>query len=169
MQEPKEQVLPDSLSGVSWRNALAGLLCLLGLLQIAGYLFHLPRLERFGRATGASPLPVVFCSMGGFEPYAADFRLEFENRSGARATVDGRSHLWPRLPGTVRRQIYRTALSYTPILPKQIWAPIVCYGIRGPLQQAFSLPADITKIHFQIQTNIKNQLKQWTIDLICEK
>src|SRR5947209_11953259 len=65
----------------------AGALLALGLLQMTGDVFHLPKLKAIAAASAASPAPRVFSSVKGLETYSTQFFVEWTDTDGAFHSV----------------------------------------------------------------------------------
>jgi hypothetical protein len=89
----------------------------IGLLQMAGDLFHSPLLKGVGAATAASPAPKVFCAVRGLETYSTHFYVEWMDRDGTPRSVQLTSEVYRHLDGPYnRRNVYGAALAYGPVL-----------------------------------------------------
>ncbi len=99
----------------------AGLLLLVGLLQMTGDVLGITALKGIGAATGASPAPKVFSAVRGFETYAARFHLEWTDRDGSPRSLELTPAVYGRVEGPYnRRNVYGAALAYGPVLPPEI-------------------------------------------------
>ena len=79
-------------------------LLLLGVLQMAGELAHLPALKGIGAATAASPAPKVFSAVRGLETYSTRFYLEWTHRDGRAQELELTPELYSRLRGPYNRR-----------------------------------------------------------------
>lgn len=96
----------------------AGLLLVLGLVQMIGDAVGSSALRGLGAASGLAPAPRVFTSFAGFEPYSTRFSLEWRVRDDdgvvSLPLTPGR---YARLAGPYnRRNIYGAALAGGPVL-----------------------------------------------------
>src|SRR5215467_9112261 len=89
----------------------------IGLLQMAGDVFHLPALKGIGAATTASPAPRVFSSVRGLETYSTHFFLEWTDRDNWENSLQLTPELYAQLRGPYnRRNVYGAVLAYGPVL-----------------------------------------------------
>lgn len=96
---------------------VAGLLLVVGLLQIAGDLSGLTPMRALGAAWGASPAPKVFSVARGLETYSTRFFLEWRDKRGEQHSLRLTPELYSRLRGPYnRRNVYGAVLAYGPIL-----------------------------------------------------
>src|SRR5581483_2243312 len=96
---------------------LALVLLIVGLLQMAGDLLHLPALKALGAATGASPAPKVFTAVRGMETYSTRFYLEWTDCRGIAHELELTPEIYQRLVGPYnRRNVYGAALAGGPVL-----------------------------------------------------
>jgi hypothetical protein len=90
---------------------------LLGLLQMAGDLLHVPAMKGVGAASMISPAPKVFSSVKGLETYSTRTFLEWTDRMGESHSLLFDSQLYAKLQGPYnRRNVYGAALAYGPVL-----------------------------------------------------
>ncbi|MDP3938811.1 MAG: hypothetical protein Q8R92_11860 [Deltaproteobacteria bacterium] len=102
---------------LSKAGAAAAFLLVLGLLQMTGDMLQLPRLKALGAVTGASPAPKVFSSIQGLETFSTKFFIDYEDASGAIASVALTPALYAGVRGPYnRRNVYGAALAYGPVL-----------------------------------------------------
>ena len=104
-------------AGRRFSGVAAGGLLVLGLLQMAGHVLHLPALAGIAAATAASPAPKVFSTVRGLETFSTRFYV-------AGHTSDGRELMWPITPERYaglegpynRRNVFGALLAYGPVL-----------------------------------------------------
>jgi hypothetical protein len=95
----------------------AAVLLSIGLLQMAGDVFHLPVLKALAAATAASPAPKVFSSVQGLETYSTRFFIEWTAIDDTVHSVEITPQRAAGLRGPYnRRNVYGAVLSYGPIL-----------------------------------------------------
>jgi hypothetical protein len=117
----------------------AGLLLIVGLLQMAGDLTERLVSEPAGKiiravglATMASPAPRVFSSHKGLETYSTRFFLFWHDRAGSKHELELTPEAYARLRGPYnRRNVYGAALAYGPVLPPQLREPVMKYAVCG--------------------------------------
>lgn len=129
-------------------------LIVLGLISMTGYLLgHLGfegvsrALKGVGMASMASPLPIVFSDVRGFETFAATFWVTAYFSDGSFRRVEVTPKLYSKLKGPYnRRNVYGAAISYGPRLPEDVWKSILSYGVcrEGPLAKLFNETAQIS-------------------------
>jgi hypothetical protein len=99
------------------RNAVAVALLVVGLLQMAADLLHLPALKGIAAATTASPAPKVFSAVRGLETYSTHFFIEWTDQNGAEHSLQLTPEVYARLRGPYnRRNLYGAVLAYGPVL-----------------------------------------------------
>lgn len=134
------------------RIASIGLL-VLGLLQMAGDVLHLPLLKGFGLATAASPAPKVFSAVRGLETYSTQFYLQWTDVQGSFHSVE----LTPEMNSYVRgpynrRNIFGAVLAYGPVLvsdprSRPMFDEVASYALcgRAPLLRELGIdPATVS-------------------------
>jgi len=93
------------------------LLLVLGLLQMAGDVLHLPAIKGLAAATAASPAPKVFSAVRGLETYSSRFFLEWTDKLGHFQSVEITPERARGLRGPYnRRNVYGAVLAYGPIM-----------------------------------------------------
>jgi hypothetical protein len=159
-------------SGLRWRNRTALILCLIGCLQMAGYITGSAVLRGIGAASAAAPLPKVFSDVDGLETFASEFTLRYRSSDGTLAEMPITPALYGRLAGPYnRRNVYGAALSYAPRLPRELWEPVYCYGLglQGPLRTELGLGPDATGISVTIRTRTRGRSDEWTLEPPCRE
>lgn len=95
----------------------AGVLALVGTVQMLGEVLGVPALRGVGAATGSSPMPKVFTAHEGFETYSSEFVLAWTDHDGVRNTMRLTPANYRGLRGPYnRRNAYGAAISYAPVL-----------------------------------------------------
>jgi hypothetical protein len=131
----------------------ASVLLLIGLLQVAGDLLHLPALKGMGAATGVSPAPKVFTAVRGMEAYSTRFHLEWTDRRGNPHELLLTPDLYHRLAGPYnRRNMYGAVLAGGPVIATdqrtaEMYRSVSEYALCGeaPLLRELGIdPAEIT-------------------------
>jgi hypothetical protein len=118
-------------------NKAALCLLIVGLLQMAGDVLHVPVLKAIGAATVASPAPKVFSAVRGLETYSSRFFLEWTDRSGEQHSVQLTPEMYARLAGPYnRRNVYGAALAYGPVLvtdprTQPMFRSVISYALCG--------------------------------------
>jgi hypothetical protein len=156
--------------GLLARNAAAVALLVVGSSQLAGYLLGFQALRGIGAATAAAPFPKVFSDVRGFETFSARFTLMYEVPGGATVEREVTPELYARLRGPYwRRNVYGAALSYGPRLPREIWEPVFCYGLRpgGPLRRDLGVPEDALHPRVRIETRTRGRDDRWVLEPAC--
>jgi hypothetical protein len=138
------------------RNLAAVILLGIGVMQMAGEIFHLPVLSGIGAAIVAAPAPKVFSAVRGFETYSTRFFLEWQAQQAQdkRTDVVHSLELTPaistRLAGPYnRRNVYGAALAYGPVLAmnpdmRPMLEAVMDYAFCGkaPLLQELGIDPD---------------------------
>ena len=129
---------------------LAATICVIGTLQIAGYLTGSRALRGAGLATGISPFPKVFCEADGYEPFAATFSLTDDK--GQNIAINAERYSQLRGPYQ-RRNVYGAALAYAPRLPDDLRDHLFAKVLlpESPLAEELNLP-DLRNPKIQIRT-----------------
>lgn len=92
-------------------------LLVLGLLQMAADILHVPALKAMAAATAASPAPKVFSAVRDLETYSTNFFVEWTDGEGRFHSVEITPARYERLRGPYnRRNTYGAVLAYGPIL-----------------------------------------------------
>lgn len=107
-----------------------------GCLQMLGWALEIPSLTALGKASVASPLPLVFSSHDGLETFSQKFTLILHSPEGEATRIPLDAARYARLEGAYnRRNTWGAALSYGPILdsknPKTLQA-VLHYGLCSP-------------------------------------
>ena len=141
----------------------------IGLLQIIGYTLRIKSLRGIGAAMGSSPLPIVFTEVKGVETFAADFYLQYMDSSGQKKEIQITPELYGKLKGPYnRRNVYGAAISYGPVLKKDIWESVLQYGLcRKVLIKEMGLPINGTSYAIRIKTSTAGRKKEWLLSPSC--
>jgi hypothetical protein len=93
------------------------LLLVLGVLQMAGDVLHVPALKGLAAATAASPAPKVFSAVRGLETYSSRFFIEWTDTAGNFHSVEINPERAARLRGPYnRRNVFGAVLAYGPVM-----------------------------------------------------
>jgi hypothetical protein len=152
------------------RSAVALVIGVVGCMQMIGYVSGNVALRGIGAATAASPLPKVFSDVDGLETFASEFTLRYRRSDGTFIETAITPELYGRLAGPYnRRNVYGAALSYAPRLPRELWEPVFCYGLRpeGPLRAELGLSAGVSDISVRIRTRTRGRSDTWTLEPSC--
>jgi hypothetical protein len=156
--------------GLLARNVAAAVLLAAGSLQLAGHLLGVPAIRGVGAATAAAPFPKVFSDVRGFETFSARFTLVYETPGGVTVEREVTPELYGRLRGPYwRRNVYGAALSYGPRLPREVWEPVFCFGLRpgGPLRTDLDVPEDALRPRVRIETKTRGRDDAWVLEPAC--
>ncbi len=147
-------------------NIAALLLLAVGLTQIIGYITGVRTLRGLGAASATAPFPKVFSALQGYETFAAEFTIVYESgKHTVRQPIT--PELYENLIGPYnRRNVYGAALSYGPRLPRKLWEPVFCHGLKpgGTFYSEFGLPNDAQRIRVEIRSKTKGQERTWILD-----
>lgn len=92
-------------------------LLVLGLLQMAADLLHVPAIRGLAAATAASPAPKVFSAVRGLETYSTRFFVEWTDKTGQPHSVEITPERAEGMRGPYnRRNVYGAVLAYGPIM-----------------------------------------------------
>jgi hypothetical protein len=161
---------PTDRRALRWRNRAALAICVVGCLQMTGYVTGSITLRGIGAATAASPLPKVFSDVDGLETFASEFTLHYREPGGTLLDTAITPELYGRLTGPYnRRNVYGAALSYAPRLPRELWEPVFCYGLApdGPLRAELGLSSAVSDIAVTIRTRTRGRSDAWTLKSPC--
>jgi hypothetical protein len=101
------------------RRVALSLLAIIASLQMVGDLSGSLALKALGAATGASPAPKVFCSVGGYEAFSARFELGWKDDAGRAHGVIVSPEIYARMKGPYnRRNVYGAVLAGGPLLER---------------------------------------------------
>jgi hypothetical protein len=154
------------MNALTWRDAAAVVLLLLGLTQMTGDLLGNRALKGIGAASATAPCPKVFCDVNGLEGFASTFTLQLETNSGHAGEVEITPEIYSRLHGPYnRRNAYGAAMSFAPKLPPDLWQSVYDYGWRenGPLRAELDVPNDIWSVTTIIRTQTRGRHEVWKL------
>lgn len=142
---------------------------IIGLLQIIGYLSRIKIIRGIGVALCSSPLPIVFTEVKGIETFASDFYIEFTNEKGEQEVFQITSGLYSKLNGPYnRRNIYGAAISYGPLLKKELWEAVLNYGLcKKVLLAEMGLPQTGKDYSIRIKTKTAGRNNEWILKPDC--
>jgi hypothetical protein len=158
--------------GLSWRNRAAVALCLVGGIQMAGFVTGSAALRGIGAATAVAPLPRVFSDVDGLETFASDFTLRYREADGTVVVMPITPAVYGNLGGPYnRRNVYGAALSYAPRLPRPLWESVYCHGLApaGPLRTELGIASDVTDISVTIRTRTRGRDDVWILEAACTR
>jgi hypothetical protein len=156
------------------------LLLVVGLLQMAGDILHLPSLKALGLATAASPAPKVFSAVQGLETYSTRFYIDWTDANQQAHSTEITPELNSRIRGPYnRRNVYGAVLAYGPILvsnpqSRTMFEAVARYALCGkaPLLGELGIdPANISgTVHIRLEPRLGARLKglPLTLEPQCE-
>ncbi|MBT8348118.1 MAG: hypothetical protein HKP62_01560 [Sulfurovum sp.] len=144
---------------------LSLLLVFVGLIQSLGHITGNKTIKQLGLITVASPLPIVFTHQKGFlETFALDFTLVYE-----KGTKEERIKITPELYAQLDkpynyRNVLGAAISYGPILPKELVGSVLDYAFITPgvLSKSFHL-GEIKNASLELHSKTKNENKNYVL------
>ena len=146
---------------------LSFLLVGIGLLQPLGYLTGNKTIKNLGLVTVASPLPIVFTQQKGFlETFALDFTLVYE-QDHKEKRIKITPELYAQLDKPYNyRNVLGAAISYGPILPKDLVGSVLDYAFINPgvLSKAFHL-GEIKNASLELHSKTKNENKHYVLPI----
>jgi len=93
------------------------LLLVIGVLQMAGDLLHIPAIKGIAAATAASPAPKVFSVARGLETYSSRFYVDWTDKAGLRHSEEITPHRASGLRGPYnRRNVFGAVMAYGPVM-----------------------------------------------------
>ena len=154
-------------------NLFYFLLLALGLAQVFGKVFQFPSLQQLGYISAASPLPLVFTDIYGYETFASDYELEYTTVSGHKGKITKMDRKYfsalaapHNLKGT-----YSIAIAYIPIFPENMIKSVLECGYcnKGRLAKAIGIEEPLQEVVLNIKTKTAGRNKQWRFVLKCDK
>ena len=146
---------------------LSILLVLVGLLQSIGYVTQSKTLRQLGLLSVASPLPIVFTEQKGFlETFALDFNLVYEEAEGEK-NIQITPALYAKLDKPYNyRNVLGAAISYGPILPKELVNSVLGYAFVSPatVSKAFGLK-QMSNARIELTSKTKNVDKKYILSI----
>jgi len=146
---------------------LSTLLVLVGLLQSIGYVVQSKTIKQLGLLTVASPLPIVFTEQKGFlETFALDFNLRYEE-NGIEKSIKITPTLYAKLDKPYNyRNVLGAAISYGPILPKELVSSVLGYAFVSPatVSKAFGIK-EMQNAQIELSSKTKNVNKKYILNL----
>lgn len=151
------------------RRFLYILIITTGLLQVMGYLTNIKMIRNLGMATASSPLPIVFTEIKGVETFASDFFIQYTDTNEIRKEIKITPEIYSKLKGPYnRRNIYGAAISYGPVLKKELWQAVFNYGLcRQVLQEEMELPLSGKKYSIKVKTKTSGRSDVWDLKYDC--
>ena len=152
------------------RKTLYIVIVLIGFLHIIGYLSGVKVIRSIGAITAASPLPIVFTEVKGIETFASDFYLTWTNEDNSKEEILMTPALYSKIKGPYnRRNVFGAAIAYGPVLPKEIYEPILNYGLcKNVLEEELDLKIDKESFSVLLKTRTKGRNNQWTLNTKCQ-
>jgi hypothetical protein len=115
------------------KNLLYLALVGLGFLQMLGFVTKQKAIRGIGTVSVASPLPLVFTSVNGYETFSPDFYFEYLDPAGTWQEVKITPEIYSQLQAPYQyRNVLGAAISYGPVLPESLWQPILHYAFVDP-------------------------------------
>lgn len=133
------------------KNLLYLALVSLGFLQMLGFLTQQKAIRGIGTVTVASPLPLVFSSVKGYETFSPNFFFEYLDSKGTWQKVKITPEIYSQLKAPYQyRNVLGAAISYGPILPESLWQPILHHAFVDPGNALSILDLDAVPIQRKI-------------------
>ena len=146
---------------------LSILLVCIGLVQSLGHITGNKTIKSLGLITVASPLPIVFTQQKGFlETFSLDFTLVYEEENKVKR-IKITPELYAQLDKPYNyRNVLGAAISYGPILPKELVSSVLDYAFITPgvLSQAFHL-GDIKNASLELHSKTKNENRHYSLPI----
>lgn len=143
------------------------LLVCIGLIQSLGHITGNKTIKNLGLVTVASPLPIVFTQQKGFlETFALEFTLVYEEENKVKH-IKITPELYAQLDKPYNyRNVLGAAISYGPILPKELLNSVLDYAFISPgvLSSAFNL-GDMKNASLELHSKTKNQNKFYSLPI----
>ena len=148
------------------RSILASAILVIGLSQMAGFLFNLRPLRAIGAASVIAPLPKIFTDVDGVETFASRFILEYTGPNGGIDQLEITPEVYGMIKGPYnRRNVYGAALSYgpTPNFPRPLFDSVFQYGLiePGPLSREMGIEEGSTGFRLRIETKTRGRDDVW--------
>ena len=146
---------------------LSILLVLLGLMQSFGHIVGSKTIKNLGLISVASPLPIVFTQQKGFlETFALEFRLIYEE-DGVEKSIKITPKLYAKLDKPYNyRNVLGAAISYGPILPKELVHSVLDYAFVNPaiVSQRFGIKK-MKNARIELISKTKNVEKKYILNI----
>lgn len=146
---------------------LSLLLVFVGLIQSLGHITGNKAIKQLGLITVASPLPIVFTQQKGFlETFALDFTLVYEE-DNQKKKIKITPQLYAKLDKPYNyRNVLGAAISYGPILPKELVSSILNYAFITPgvLSTAFQL-GELKNASLELRSKTKGVEKMYALPI----
>lgn len=148
------------MSRLTWRDAAAGAVLLLGLTQMTGDLLGVRALKGIGAASAMAPCPKVFCDVNGLEGFASSFALQYKTTSGDVREVAITPEIYSRLKGPYnRRNAYGAVMSFAPKLPPRLYG----WSETGPLRAELRVPNEVGSVATLVRTQTRGRHDVWIL------
>jgi hypothetical protein len=155
--------------GLRPRQVAYGALALLGLSQAMGQLSGSATLQALGTLSAASPLPLVFNSVQGYEFWAQQHQLDLKLTDGELRKVEIDSRTMASLPGPHRMHML-LALPFIvgPLGPQALWQRLLEYELcrEGPLARAAGVTAPVAVGSAE---SLRDGAKTWRGGFSCSR
>jgi hypothetical protein len=149
-----------------------GMLVLVGVAPISSALVH-PRWGFVSTMTGASPLPLVFDALPGYEPWACRYELAIAYADGARERIELTPNVLARMPGPhwphLIHAVYALPFALSPVLDRALWAPPLRATLcrESPFLGALGARAPARTVTIEITTKASAGRRSWRIPFRC--
>jgi hypothetical protein len=146
------------------KNIIYLLLVLIGLLQIIGAVTKFPAIYAIGFIYNSSPLPVVFTSVSGYEPFAMHIIIDYKTKSGNTGSVQVTNKNYEAMPGpTVMRDCYQVVFAYAPILPEKMSNSVLSYAFftNGSVAKALGINDSLKDVVLRLEANKDGKDMEW--------
>ena len=146
------------------------ILILVGMMQMTGYTFKQNTLKRVGRVTGASPLPLVFYQVRGYETWACDYHIQFTYDNGEKKHLKIDPEFYSKMMGNHEAHLaYSIPFARFLLTDSPFWVRPLSYGFcsNGPIAEALGLEHKIQRVDFTISSKTAGNEKTWQKTLVC--
>jgi len=147
-------------------------LILIGVMQMTGYTFEQKTLRRIGSATGASPLPLVFYQVRGYETWANDYHIRFIFDNGEEKHLKIDPEIYSKIMGNHEVHLaYSMPFSKMPLRSSFYWQRPLSYGIcnYGPFARAMGLERNVQRAIMTFSSKTAGNKKTLQKTLVCPK
>ncbi len=151
------------------KNLLYIGICLIGMLQIIGYVTKIEVVRSLGIVTSSAPLPLVFTEVKGVETFVNDFYIRYTDEHAVEQELQLTPAVYKQLRGPYnRRNIYGAAIGYGPVLPESLWNSVLSYGLcNHVLNEEFSISNDVSDVSIFIKTRTAKRNDSWVLEPSC--
>ena len=156
----------------SARGAAIALLVLVGLVPVCAALIN-PLWGFAGTLTGASPVPLVFDSLPGYEAWACRYEIALTYPDGTRQQFELSPDVLARMPRPhwphLVHAVYALPFALSPVMDRALWEPPLRAALcrDGPFLRALGARGPARTLVIQITTKAAEHVRSWRVPYRC--